>query len=166
MSLAGGIFALTAVQAVSQIGQGYAQKSESNFNASLLEGKAGLIDVQKDIENSQYDRLKGQYMSKSVANIAKAGVGLQGSSLAVMLNAQTQISLDQTISGFNYDQQKNYTMAEASAQRRAGTAAVRSGYSNAFSSLLTGASNYAMYKVPRNTTFDSNTVVPRRSSGG
>ncbi len=68
MGFAGAIFAVTAAQAVSQISQGYAMNSEAKanasmvedtgrFNASMLEGKAGLIDIQSDIEQGQYTRL-------------------------------------------------------------------------------------------------------------
>lgn len=156
MGFAGAIFAVSAATAVSQISQGYAQKSEANYNATLLEGKANLIDVQSSIEQGQITRQAGQAMSTSVATVAKQGTGLSGSALAVMLNTQKQYEIDKTISKFNYDQEKNYTMAEADAQRRAGKAAVRGGYANAFSSLLQGATTYAMYKIPTSkTTFDS-----------
>ena len=148
MGFSGALLAMSAVQGISQIGQGYAEKAEAKFNATLLEGKAKLIDEQSNIEQGQYQRLKGQYMSKSVANVAKAGIGLQGSALAVMLDAQTQINIDQAISKFNFEQEKNYTKAQASQQRRAGKQAVYSGYSNAFSSALTGVSNYALYNSP------------------
>lgn len=154
MGFGGALLAMTAVQGVSQISQGYAQNAEAKFNATLLNNKADQIDVQKDIEFGQYQRLKGQYMSKSVSNAAKSGIALQGSALAVMLDAQTQISIDQAIGQFNLEQEKNYTKAQADAQKRAGRQAVYSGYSNAFSTMLQGTSNYAMYKY-RDTTFDS-----------
>lgn len=151
MGAGGALFALTAVQAVSQIGQGYAQKAEAKYNATLLEGKAGLIDVQKDIENAQYNRLKGQAMSTSMANVAKAGIMPTGSAAAVMIETQKQIAIDQAIGQFNLDQQKRYTLAEAEAIKRKGKQAVYSGFSNAFSTMLGGASQYAMYKGSINT---------------
>lgn len=158
MSWGGVILALSAVQAVSQIGQGYAQKEEANLNAILLQGKANLIDVQKGIEKEQYTRFKAQMMGKSMAAIAKAGVMPSGSPMAVMLDAQTQINLDQAIGQFNLEQQKQYTLAEAESYKRAGRRAVSAGYTNAFSSLLSGVSSYAMYKgygtTPK-TTFDT-----------
>ena len=146
MGLGGVILALSAVQAVSQIGQGYVQKAEANLNAVLLQGKADLIDVQKGIESAQYNRLKGQYMSSSMANIAASGIRPSGSPMAVILDAQKQINLDQAIGQFNLEQQKRYTLAEAEAQKRAGKRAVTAGYTNAFSSLLSGMSSYATYK--------------------
>lgn len=155
MGLGGVLFATAAAQAVTSISQGYAQKSENNYNATLLEGKANLIDEQGQIQSGQYDRLKGETLSTSMATVAKQGIAPQGSALAVMLNAQTQINIDQSIAAFNNQQDKNQTMAEAAAQRRAGSAAVNSGYSGAFSALLNGASTYATYKLPmNNSSFD------------
>ena len=152
MSFGGILLAMSAVQAVSQIGQGYAQKEEANFNATLMEGKANLIGVQQDVEYGQYQRLKGQYMAKSMANIAGSGIKPTGSAMAVMLDAQTQINIDQAIGQFNFEQEKAYTRAGADATRRQGRQAVYSGYSNAFSTMLSGASNYAMYN--KKTSFD------------
>ena len=126
-----------------------------------------MIDLQKDIESGQYERLKGQTMSKSMANIAKAGIMPSGSAMAVMLDAQTQISIDQAIGKFNFEQQKQYTLAEAEAIRRSGKQAVYSGYSNAFSTMLSGVSNYAMYKgAGAKTSFDTNAGAKRAIGGG
>lgn len=157
MGFSGAIFATTAATAVSSISQGYAQKAENDYNASLLEGKAKLIDVQSSIAEGNITREAGHAMSTSVATVAKQGTGLSGSSLAVMLNTQKQYEVDKAISNLNYTMEKNYTMGQADQQRRAGTAAVKSGYASAFSSLLQGATTYAMYKMPTGkTTFEAN----------
>ncbi len=151
------LFALAAVQAVSQIQQGYAQKEESKYNATVKEGQANMIDLQGQIQQGQYDREKAQFLSKSTAQIGAAGIAPQGSAAAVMLNAQTQIGIDQAIAKFNNNQAKNYTLQEAGAFRRQGKAAVYSGYSNAFSTMMQAGSSFAMSSIgtPRNTTFDS-----------
>lgn len=146
MSVGGLLFAQSAMQAVSQIQQGYAQKAEAKYNSTLLEGKANLIEIQKQIESGQYNRLSAQYMSKSVAAVAGSGLMLSGSPLAVMLDTQKQIRKDQAIGQFNLEQEKQYTLEEANAYRRSGRQAVKSGYAGAFSSLLQGATSYAMYK--------------------
>lgn len=162
MSFAGALFALTAAQAVSQISQGYAQKAESNYNASVFDAKADLIGAQQEIDNARYQRAGGQYMGRAVSVAAKQGVGLQGSVLAVMRRAQTQIMIDQSISNFNYEQDKRYAKASAESLRREGKAQVNRGYTNAFSTLLSGASDYALYNYkPKNTSFDYSTKLPR-----
>lgn len=141
------LLALTAVQAINQIGQGHAEEAEANFNAVVTEGKAGLIDVEKDIESNQYFRAKGRALSTSLADVAAAGLKPTGSVLAVMLDTQKQMSLDQAIGQFNLEQEKRFTLAEAEAFRRGGAVAKRTGYSRAFSSVLRGASQYAMFKI-------------------
>ena len=164
MGFSAALLALSAVQSISQVQQGYAQKAEADANATLIEGKAGLIDIQKGIENDQYNRAKGQAASDAAAHTAGAGLMLTGSKMAIMLDTQKQLSLDQAVGQFNFDQEKRFTLAQADATRRGGAAAVRAGYSNAFSTVLKGASNYAMYKgagkltktgTVKDPTFDS-----------
>jgi hypothetical protein len=138
--------AASAVSAISSIQQGEAANREAKINAALLEGKAGLIDVQKGIQYAQDTRGMGQAMGTTMANIAASGVQAKGSPMAVLLDQQTQMGIDRAIGQFNLEQSKRYTMAEADAQRRAGKQAVKSGYMNAFSSVLQGASNYGYYK--------------------
>lgn len=165
MSFGGVLLAMSAVKAITEIGQGKAQQAEANYNATLLEGKANMIGAQAEIDYGQYNRKKGKALSTSMATIAGAGIAPGGSAMAVMLDAQTQINIDQAIGQFNYEQEKQYTLNEASQARRKGNQAVSSGYSNAFSTMLQGASNYAMYKgggtqitsvgTIKDTTFDT-----------
>lgn len=170
------MLALSAVQAVSQIGQGYAEKAEANLNATIVEGKIGLIGVQKDIENEQYNRAKGQALSTGMAGAAAAGIKPTGSAMAVMLDTQRQMSLDQAIGQWNFDQEKQYVQSEADAIRRGGDAAVKAGWTNAFSTMLKAGYNYGTYKgfgsagtqrtqagTVKDTTFDS-VYTPMRGS--
>jgi len=156
MGFGGALFALSAFQAVTQIGQGYVAKEEANYNATVLEGQAGMIDVQKGIEYGQYQRLKGQTMSKSMANVAAMGIMPQGSVLAAMLNAQTQINIDQAIGQFNFEQEKNLKVSQASMERKRGKYALQSGYTGALTTMLKSGAEYSMYKgmVNGRTTFD------------
>lgn len=166
MSFGGLIFAMTAVSAISQIGQGKAKQAEDNYNATLAENQANTIQAQSEIDYGQYQRQKGLVQSKSIANIAASGIQPTGSAMAVMLDAQTQIGIDQAISQFNYTQNKNYALNEASAYRRQGVANARSGYYNAFSTMLSGTYNYAMYNSVgqiKDRTFDS--VVGKTPAG-
>jgi len=139
------LLALSAVQAINSIKQGYSQKDENENNAALYRQKAADIGVAKDLDFAQYERMKGQTYSTSMANIAAMGIKPTGSALAVVLNAQNQISIDQMISQFNIEQEKRYTIGQADAEQRAGKLAVKQGYSGAFSSILRGGVNLAMY---------------------
>lgn len=158
MSAGAALFTLTAFNAVSQISQGYVNQAEAKANASMIEGQAGLIDIQRDIEQGQYQRMKGRALSTSMASTAAMGVMPSGSAMAVMVDTQKQIEIDQAISRFNYNSERNLKMSEADAYRRKGKQAVYAGYTNAFSSMLSGASNYAMYsgmgKPTNKTTLD------------
>ena len=178
MGIGGALFAVSAAQAVGQISQGYAQSAEADYNATvsrnageyngaLLDDKGRLIDVQSSIDQGQYTRSGGRLAAQSTATIAKQGTGIEGSALAVMIRNETELNIDKAISKLNFDTDKNYTAAEASQARRqgnlqadsykrAGKAAVTNGYTGAFSSLLQGASNYAMYKGSKSTTFEYN----------
>jgi len=137
------ILAMTAVQAISQIGQGYEQRAEDEFNATVLDTKAAQIDVQKDIQLGQDKRAAGRLLSTSIANVGGSGIGLSGSAMAVMVGAQTQMNIDMAIGQFNLEQEKYYTQQEAEAYRRKGARSVRGGYSRAFSTLLSGGYQYA-----------------------
>jgi len=145
MGFSATLLALTAVSAVSQISQGYAQKKEAGYNADLVEQEAANIDIKKNIDFGKFQRLKGQVLSTSVSNVGGSGIGLQGSAMAVMVEAQTQINIDQAIGQYNFEQDKNYKLNQSDSIRRKGSQAVRTGYTNAFSTALRGASSYATY---------------------
>ena len=146
MGFGGALFALSVAQAVGSIAQGNALEAEGKANASLLEGKKSMIGVQQGIEAGQYERAKGKTVSTSMANMAAMGIMPQGSSMAVLLDTVTQMNIDKAIGQFNFEQEKIYTQAEADASRRQGKAAKRAGYTNALTSVLSGAANYGMYK--------------------
>jgi len=160
MSLVGGaMLALTAVKAVSQWSMGGVREAEAEYsagvaeyNAALYEGKADIIDVQKSIDKVRYERLKRSSFGTSVANVAGAGIELQGSALAVILDTQKQIGIDQLIGQAEFEKEKLYTKYEAMGFRsEADMARMRGRYSrqtarsNAYSTLLTGGTQAAIY---------------------
>jgi hypothetical protein len=97
--------------------------------------------------------------------MAVSGVKLSGSPMAVLLDQQKQINIDKAIGQFNLEQQKRYTLAEADSLRRQGKAALRAGYTNAFTSILQGAASYAMYSGTPKTTFDTSAGAKQASGG-
>lgn len=163
MSFGGITLALKAVQAVSQIGQGRAQQAEANYNASLLNDKAGMIDMQKGIEATQYERLKSQMAGKQMAAMGAAGVGPSGSPMAVMIETQKQINIDKAIGQYNLEREKFYTKSEAEAYKRQGKRAATSGYMNAFTTMLSGASEYAKYSGAQKSSFFKSSFPESRS---
>lgn len=126
--------------------QGKVAKAQANYNATLYEGKARLIDYQKQIEAGQYDRYRSKFMSKLM--VAMAGMGLMpsGSPMAVMIDSLTQINIDKAIGQFNLEQQKQMATSQAEAYRVEGRNAKSQATTNAFSSVLKGSYTAGMYK--------------------
>lgn len=135
-------------QAYSQIQQGYAEKAQAKYNAETYINKAKQIDVQKNIDYAKYEQTKSDYYSKSISNISKSGIMPNGSSLAVILETQRRIGIDQAISQFNLQNERNYTIAQANDEVRQGRQAVYRGYSNAFSTIMKKAEDAAKYAMP------------------
>lgn len=144
MSVAALVFSAAALQSISMVGQGYAEKAEAKYNAALYDEKAKMIDVQMGIKDAQYNRLKGKTASTSMANLARAGIMPTGSAAAAIIDTQAQIMLDQSYERYNLESEKNYTLSQASSERRRGRNAVRSGWTNAFTSVLSAGANYGM----------------------
>lgn len=165
MSAGGAQFTISAAQAVNSISAGYAKNSEAKYNASLLDNKAAMIDVQKDIQEGQDTRRASQYLTKSLAIVAKNGLQPSGSAMAVIQSTQTQLNIDKAINSFNLTQEASYTRAQANAQRRSGSDAITSGYKGAFSSLLTGASSYLSKNGKKTSGFDYSTLIPIAAGG-
>lgn len=151
MGFSGALLALSAVKGIASIGQGYAQSAEDKYNASLYTNQAGLIAVQGDITQGQYTREAGQLLSTQTADVAAKGIGLSGSAAAVMLDTQTQIHTDMAISKFNTSMGISQANAKATALRQQAGQAIFSGYSSAFTDLLSGAVQYGQYKNKINT---------------
>lgn len=146
MGFGGAMLALTAIQAVNQAGQGYVRQAEAEYEATILEGQAKMLDFEKGLESQRYKRAQGQAMATSMARTAASGLRPSGSNLAVMLDTQKQMGLDRIIMENNYEIEKRYKLHSAENKRTQGRLAVQSGYMNAFSTLLKGGSNYAMSK--------------------
>lgn len=151
MGAAGAFMALSAVQGITSRGQGYAQSAEDKANASLYSQQAQLEQIQGNIQQGQLATKGGQILSTQTADAAAKGLMPTGSIAAVMLNSQTQIQTDMAISRFNTTMAVNRSNAQANAQVTAGQLDVFSGYSSAFSDLLTGASKAYAYSNKINT---------------
>ena len=152
------LLTLGALQVGTSIASGYAQKKEAKYNAALLEQSAGLFDIQSDLieknkqlEAYQYNRIIGQVMGATTARVAKAGITMSGSPMAIMLDTYTQMEIDKRIGQANYDLEKyniaigkSRTLSAAQAYRRQGRTAVVAGYTNAFIAALQTGVSYGM----------------------
>jgi hypothetical protein len=162
LQLVGGI-----TSSMQSVQQGKEAKKEANYNADLIEQKAGLIDVQAGLENSQYERLKRRYSGQSISQTAKSGLEFSGSPMAVWIDTQTQIEMDRMIGQFNFAQEKRFTLEEAAATRRMGKYKQNEYNSQAFSTLLNSAGKaYSYYGGGTKPTGTKPQSDPRGSKGG
>uniref|UniRef100_A0A6M3K7L0 Internal virion protein n=1 Tax=viral metagenome TaxID=1070528 RepID=A0A6M3K7L0_9ZZZZ len=161
------ILALGAAQAGASIMSGISQNREAKYNAGLmeqqaglLEQKKGLVDIQAGQEAYQYGRAKTKMMGTLTSRVAKSGLMLSGSPLAVMMDNLTQMQLDESIGQYNFqlekyniDVEKSRALSTAEAYRRQGKTALYQGYSGAFTSALQTGVNYGIYTgMPKATT--------------
>ena len=134
-----------------QIAQGLAANREAKYNASIFGKQAEMITAQQGLEGYQYDRAMAKMSGGLTARVAKAGLMMSGSPMAVMIDNQTQMELDKSIGQYNLEVQKRVALSQAEAYKKKGRNAVISGFSNAFSTLLTTGAGGAF-----GSGFDSN----------
>jgi hypothetical protein len=149
------LLGISALQAGSSIAGGYAQSAEDKYNANISSIQAQDLGIQGQITQGQYTRAAGQMLSKQTATSAAMGLEPTGSVAAVMVSSQTQIETDAAIAKFNNSQAINAANAQSTLYKQKAAQDVFSGYSSAFSDMLTGVSNYAMYKQKQSLNLNS-----------
>jgi hypothetical protein len=132
----------------SAIGSIYAGKATSDiakYNAMVIEARQELIKVKQDIEFGRYVRGMGTYLSQATTAAGGAGIMPSGSYAAVANRSITQMMIDQAIGQFDFEIQKSDVQAQAQAVRNQGKDAQRGSYVRAFSQIMSGAKDYALY---------------------
>ena len=152
MGFSGALLAMSAVQGITSIGQGYAQSAEDKYNAQIATNQATAIQTQGQIQQGQLTRQGGKMMSTASAVAGAAGLEPTGSVAAVEVSNQTQIETDKAIAAYNTSMGVYSATDRAKALRQQASQSVESGFTNAFSDVLTGVSNFARY----NTKFNLN----------
>lgn len=139
-------------QATSQIlgGQSKAKaiKREGEYNAQVYEQQAEMVVQKKKILEYQFNRQAGAMRGSMVAQTAGKGLALSGSPLAILIDNETQMQLDKNISDYNLDIERNYALSGANYYRESADSKARlakyTGYSNAFSTILSGGAELAL----------------------
>lgn len=139
------IIGLGAAQVGAGIGSGISQKNEANYNASIFQNQAGMIDEQKKLQAMQEDRAIRKAMGTTVAATASKGIKLEGSPVAIMIDTMTQMEYDKAIGQYNLDMQKYGVMAEAESIKRKGNLAMMYGVT---SGVMSGAQTFASLASP------------------
>lgn len=134
----GAMTAATQIQAGRK--QAQAVQKQGEFNAQVYEQQGQMVLQQQKIKNDQYLRQKRKMEGTMIAGTAGKGFDLSGSPLAVMIDNETQLGFDNSISNYNSEVQKNYATSGANYYRETGkqqsSLAQTQGYSNAFSTIL------------------------------
>ncbi len=146
MGFGGAAAALSVVQGINSISQGFAQSAEDKYNASLYTNQASALAVQGSIEQGQYTRKAGEILSTQTADVAAKGLEPTGSAAAVMLSSQTQIETDAAIARYNNTMAINQANQKAQQLKQQAGEDIYSGFSSAFSDTLKGVTQYGMYK--------------------
>lgn len=151
--LAGGAFAGGSSVMAGQA-QSKAIKNQGEYNAKVYEQQAEVIKEQKKISDFQFNRQAASIRGSIVAKTAGKGLLLSGSPLAILADTESQLLFDKAIGDYNSKIQENLATSGAGYYRASAAADARlarySGYSNAFSTLLsTGTSIAALnMKMP------------------
>ena len=166
MGLGGAMLALSGVQAIASIGQGYATNQQDKYNAQLYDQQAQTIGIQGSIQQGQITRTAGEAASTATAKAGGAGLQPTGSVAAVILSTQTQYDTDKAIAQYNTTTTENTATQQATQLRNQGNAAVYSGYSSAFSDMLKGTVAYGLYNGTGGGGFNPNTFGTDLITGG
>lgn len=120
--------------------------TEAKYNAKIKDQQAQMIGSQMGLESGQWDREMGRASSTLYARVGKAGITMSGSPMAALLDMETQMEMDKSISLYNLEWQKRGVQSEADAYRRQSKSIMQQGYVNTFSSLLSTGANYGTAK--------------------
>lgn len=144
--IAGGAFAASS-SVMAGNAQSKAIKNQSEFNAKVYEQQAEVIREQKKIQDYQFNRQAASARGTIVAKTAGKGFLLSGSPLAILADVESQLLFDKAIGDYNLKVNENAATSGALQTRLTGNADARlakfSGYSNAFSQLLSTGSSVA-----------------------
>jgi len=136
--------AIGAMGAYSAIAQGNAANAEAKYNAKVLTQQADNIDIAKSLESYQADRAIRKTQGTLISSVAKNGLELSGSPLAVLVDTMTQMEMDKSIGQYNLEAQKSYLQMEAKQTLVKGKNAMTAGYVGGFTKALTAASEASL----------------------
>ena len=136
-----------AYSAFNQFKGGQQQSSDlmrqGEYNAQIYEQQAGMILNQKKLANYQYNRNAARLRGAVISRTAGAGLAFTGSPVAIAIDNESQMLLDNAVNNYNLDMQRHQALSAASASReqayQQAKLARAQGFSNAFSTILNTA---------------------------
>lgn len=144
----GAFSAMNSLKAGNQ--QAKAFTDQADFNAGIYDMQGTMIQEKKKVQDYQYGRAIARMRSSVISKTAGKGLTLSGSPLAIMADNESQMLFDQAISDYNLSVQGNFATSAAANTRYAGAQNARlattQGRTNAFSTVLNTATNFALLK--------------------
>lgn len=129
---------LTAVKAFGQFQEGKAQAQAQDFNIAAAKGDIAISEAARELEKEREEKRLSSFLSTQQANVAKAGVLLSGSPLAVLEDRASDAELDIIINDINASIEQSSLRNEISQREIAGAKARAAGAVRAGTTLLTG----------------------------
>lgn len=130
----------TALNAANQISQGVAANKMAKYNESVSEGYATAARDQAAFDEARAREQAQRALGARRAGYANAGITLEGTPIDVLGDAATDAEMDALSLRRRGEFESWSRLADAGAQRTRGRAALQSGFMDAGSTLLNGAS--------------------------
>ena len=115
-------------------------KRMGEFDAQVYEQQASMIQEQRKLQQYQFNRGAARMRGKAISRTAGAGFMLSGSPLAMLIDNESQMLLDQAVGDYNSRVQENFAMSGAIRSRFGASEQAKlakfTGYTNAFSTAL------------------------------
>lgn len=144
----GAFSAMSSAKGGRQQAKSFADQAE--YNAQIYDMQGAMIQEKKKIQDYQNSRQIGRMRSSIISKTAGKGFTFSGTPLAVMADNESQMLFDQAISDYNLSVERNYASSAASNLRYGGASQARlaktQGLTNAFSTVLNTATNFALLK--------------------
>jgi hypothetical protein len=154
------MIASTAISAMGALQQGKAQQASYNaqaganeYNAVVAQNNAKIAADQANAQEEQQRRHYRELQGKAMAGVAQSGTGFDGSNADMLAQSDVNNELDAlTIryEGINkvksLESQAQIEKYNAAVNRSNGSAAMQAAKINAGAQVLSGATNFAMYR--------------------
>lgn len=155
------LIAGAAVSAYSAISTAQANKDASDYNAAIARQNATIATDQGNVAAEAQRRRMKLFLGNMKAQQGASGiVANEGTPLDLLAQSAAQGELDAQTIGYNARLKSLGYTQQATLDEFSGQNAMRKGYLDAGSAILTGASKYMSYDYSRNTSGPGSQLPP------
>jgi hypothetical protein len=133
----------TGMQAYGQYQQGQSQKKAADYNASVAEQQAGMIEASGELEAYKIRKQGEQIKGTQRARFAASGVRTTGSAAEVLADTAAMIELDIMTARYNTQVGAMSARSQAAMSRYQGQQYANAGKMSAMTTLIGGAGQMA-----------------------